>query len=429
MMPDRYDELRKRLLVPQPIAQEEDSQIDYNQAVDDSGMPIEKTPVPVAPAITPEIRRAMQDKADTNRALSNLIVSAGSALTGFGSGTAAEQSSRFDQSNKYLQNIGTLEADKLKKLKEIKNENGQPEFIAESNAIGMEPYHQIKTAGGLEGGAAKSFTTFDVYRPTTQERFNAVFNTRLGKYQDANGDVIQMEPTDVLKPVANKIIKTEDVGGTVKVKEYNQYDKKPTKEIVTEPGLGPKYGVGTKGQGESIEKGVAEGQKEYQAYSGAIQDIKSATNTIKNGKNARALSAAIYSLVRSVEPKGVLTEQDFSVISGNAYMPTLQQIEDYVAKRFSGNLEEVRASFGGLAEDIQKRLEKRMISIPERFAPGSKQAQDAIKSVIPQDQMKKIKNQDKAKLIQIESEAKKFFGKNKKAYDGFMAKKKQEMGL
>ncbi len=428
MMPDRYDELRKRLLVQRPVAQTEDPQIDYNQAVDDSGMPIEKAPVPIVPPVTPESRRALQDKQDMNRTLSNLIVAAGPSLLGFGRGTAAEQSSRFDQSNKYLQNIGTLEADKLKKLKEIKNESGQPEFIAESNAIGMEPY-QIKTPGGIDGGAAKSFTTFDVYRPTTQERFNVVFNSRIGKYQDANGDSVSMEPTDILKPVANKIIKTEDVGGTVKVKQYNQYDKQPTSQIVTEPGLGPKYGVGTKGQGESIEKGVAEGQKEYQAYSGAIQDIKSATNTIKSGKNARALSAAIYSLVRSVEPKGVLTEQDFSVISGNAYMPTLQQVEDFVAKKFSGNLEEVRASFGGLAEDIQKRLEKRIISIPERFAPGSKQAQDAIKSVIPQDEMKKIKNQDKAKLIQIESEAKKFFGKNKNAYDGFMAKKKQELGL
>jgi hypothetical protein len=441
MMPDRYDELRKRLLLSDQaqIKPQMGEQTQLNEDLIEQVIPDEyiappqeevQAQVSRAPAMSaPESRRASLATEDANRNLANLITAAGSSLTGFMGGTAAEQSSRFSKGNEYLKNIGTLEAARLKGLKEIKNEDGNPEFIAEANAVGMEPYHQVKTLGSGSNGAANSFKLATLYNPNDRSYKSIKHNSRTGGILDLSDNIFIPEEGSIVQPVANKLIKTEDVGGTVTVAPYNQYDKNQTPPVVTKPGLGPKYGVGTKGQGEAIEKGIAEGQKEYQAFSGSIKDIESASRTIKNGNNVRAMSAAIYSLVRSVEPKGVLTEQDFQVISGSSYMPTLQEIEDFLGKKFTGNLEEMRSSFGGLADDIKNRLEQRMESIPSRFAPESKQAQDAIRSVIPQDKIKEGVRVKKAKLIQIETQAKKFFGNDKNAYNGFLNKKKQELGL
>lgn len=324
MMPDRYDELRKRLLVPQPIAQEEDTQVDYNQAVDDSGMPIAKAPVPVAPAITPEIRRAMQDKADTNRALANLAVSAGSALTGFMGGTAAEQSSRFDQSNKYLQNIGTLEADKLKKLKEIKNENGQAEFIAESNAIGMEPYHVPKA--GLSASALVKGVPHKLFNPLTGER--AIVSVGADNLARKIGTTEPMDISNWIQDLGVGTATSTDVFGT---KTQDQYEKGAVnlkKNVKSTQGLGSYMGGIPQKEAESRLKEAGKGKEKVAESLAVVGELEAAEKALRNTNDPMTFSIAVGQALRSVEKR--LSEDEQRRFMGNDYRSVFQNAENYL---------------------------------------------------------------------------------------------------
>ena len=324
MMPDRYDELRKRLLVSQ-----DQPQIDYNQAVDDSGIPIDRVPAQVEPVATPESRRDLQAKADTNRALANAIVAAGSSLTGFMGGTATEQSSRFNQSNKYLQNIASLEADKLKKLKEIKNEAGQPEFIAESNAIGMEPYHApLKPVAGslisgmlMKGQPAKFINkeTGDVIslavgpdnvvrRLGHQEPFDLTdkWVPHEGYSTPSGVDVFGSKTTDIVAKAAPNI----------------KRNAKSTQ------GLGSYMGGIPLEEAKSRLKEAAKGKEKVAESLAIIGELEASEKKLSKTNDAMTFSIGVGQALRTVEKR--LSEDEQKRFMGDSYRSVFQNAENYL---------------------------------------------------------------------------------------------------
>lgn len=362
-------------------------------------------------------------------ALTDMVVGAAPTLLGFLSGNYNRIAMGTDTSNRYLKQ--KAEEDKITSKDLVKvMRNGKPIYLPAKEAVDQEvPAMSL----GKSGGAAKSFTNYDAYDPETGERFPVLFNSREGLYLNPDGTPAKITRSTILKPVAEKIAKTTDVRGTESINLINQYAKNPTRVVKSEPGLGKYYDVGTKGQAENIEKAQGRGQQEYEAISGSIVDASASEKTIRNSNDPRAISAAIYSLVRSVEPKGVLTEQDFQVISGNSFMPTYEEILQFISKKGTGNLGDIKKSYLGLAADIKNRLTVRQESIPSRFGTNQGMgAKNGVESVIPGS--KRVTAKNKAAFIQAKSAAEKRWGPSSDfpkpdILNKFLQQKKTELGI
>lgn len=377
----------------------------------------------------PRVDKTRQER-QTENAQNDFMVGASQALISLLTGNHNKAVMGFDKGNKYVQDRRNEDRTDLKTLVKT-NQNGKPIYTPSIEAADMEAYNAPSKAAG-SNGAANSFQLTQAYDPATDTYSTIRFNTRTGEAADASGNIVTLPKGIVVKPVAPKIYKTEDVQGTVSNKEKNPYASKP-KAFDTTAGLGKYYDVGTQGQGKNIEESQGRGQKESEDITGSIVDASSAENTIKNSNDPRAISAAIYSLVRSVEPKGVLTEQDFQVISGNSFLPTLDEIQQYISKKGTGNLEQVKKSFLGLSTDIRRRLQQRLDSVPGRFG-GSKNkvTQLGVDKTIPSSQKSSAKN--KAEYIQLESAAKKRWGPTSGVprpdiLNKFLEEKRRELGI
>jgi hypothetical protein len=368
MMPDRYDELRKRLL----IGQQDAPAVDYNQAVDDMGEPIARAVAAEAPPVTPESRRALQDKADMTRNLSNLIVSAGSTLTGFGRGTAAEQSSRFSQGNEYLKNIGNIEAEKLKKLKEIRNEDGDAEFIAESNAIGMEPYHQLKTVQAAKAAKAeqdRQFQPVTIKNKNTDEVLVAVQNGR-GYFDRETG-----EPYDLREwlPFKSPIILREKTvqGGSV-AKAVDPYDTKKTPKISSQRGVGDDFGGVSADQAKGMlgdaRKGKDKSIKAVEAYqnaSAALVDLSVPSLT------AERAAAGIVKIVKATNGERV-SDSDYLNLRGSEFKSYIREVEDWASGKVVGKpSDKAIAAFKEIAGLIMKAKKKEAEAIKNSYTPSN----------------------------------------------------------
>lgn len=316
-MPDRYDELRKRLLVSQDQPQ-----------VDGPIVPNELENISAAPIVTPESRRALQDKADVNRGIANLIVAAGPSLLGFTGGTAAEQSSRFDQSNKYLQNIGSLEAEKLKKLREIKNEAGTPEFIAESNAIGMEPYHIPKTtaksaaAGMLMKGQPAKFinkSTGDVISLAVGPD-NVV--RRLGHVEpfDLTDEWVPHE--GFTTPSGTDVFGTKTTDLVAKAAPNIKKNAKSTQ------GLGSYMGGIPQEEAKSRLKESAKGKEKVAESLSIVGELEASEKKLRETNDPMTFSIGVGQALRTVEKR--LSEDEQKRFMGNDYRSIFQNAENYM---------------------------------------------------------------------------------------------------
>lgn len=359
----------------------------------------------------------------------DLWVGASNALLGMLTGNHNRTVMGFDKGNKYVADRRAEDRKDLSSLVKT-NQGGKPIYTPTIEAADMEAYVAPSKVGA--NGAAGSFQLAQIYDPISDKYLSVKHNSRSGELQDLNGNPYTAPQGAVIKPVAPRLYKTEDIGGTVTNKEKNPYKPGP-KSFDSTGGLGPFYNVPTVGQGKNIESAQERGQKESEAISGSIVDAKSSEDTIRNSSDPRAISAAIYSLVRSVEPKGVLTEQDFQVISGNSFLPTLEEINQFIAKKGTGELSGVKASYLGLAKDIRKRLQIRLDSVPSRFGPtGNLKAKKGIENTVPKARKATVKN--KAAYIQAETAAKRRWGPKSgtprpELLENYLEQKKMDLGI
>jgi len=376
----------------------------------------------------PRIAKPRQERQADN-VQADMMVGASQALLGLLSGNHNRTVMGFNKANKYVSDRRTEDRKDLSTLVKT-NQGGKPVYTPSIEAADMEAYVAPSKVGA--NGAAGSFQLAQLYDPATDTYSSIKHNSRTGEILDLSNAPITPPPGVIVRPVAPRTYNKEDVQGNKTYSEKSPYKAAP-KPFDSSQGTGSYYGVGTKGQAENLEKAQERGQKESEAISGSIVDAKAAEDTIKNSNDPRAISAAIYSLTRSVEPKGVLTEQDFQVISGNSFMPTLEEINQFISKKGTGELSGVKASYLGLAKNIRERLQKRLDSVPSRFgANQTPAAKKGVENTIPKSRAGSAKN--KAAYIQAKSAAERRWGPKSgtprpDVLEKYLEQKKMDLGI
>lgn len=297
------------------------------------------------------------------------IARAGTALANSIAGLGASADVRSQQNKEIAGYLKATEPEPIKDLKTI-DVDGKPVFMDIPNARFEQAYQAPKASSGGKG----SYQAIQYYDPKTKKYGSYKFNTGTG----------ELEPIDVIvRPVADKLFSTTDVQGTEKQKTYNQYDKNPVATVDTEAGLGTHYKVATKGQAETIEKGVQKGQEEMQKTSDSLFEVKQAKNTLSTTKDPRVAASAIYEMVRNVEPKGVLTDADFVNITGTDKRTFYANLQDIISAKITGDISSVTKSYIPMVEKLEKKLSNKIKTVGTRYAPSSEQGQGAFKNVTP----------------------------------------------
>ena len=425
-MPDRFDELarRKKLEQLKPAMGE--------QTVLDESVP-EAMDVPSeVPVEAPTEEAAPQEKEwYQNRQVADALVGATPTLINLLTGASANHTVRgIDQANAYLKNRATQDLP-TKDNTFVEDVDGKPVIGMRVDSVGKTPYYQPKTIPGAatsSKGSASNFVVYDMFDPATNTSTGVTFNGRTNEWHLANGERFTPEPQVIFKKKADKLFNTEDVQGTKKEFAYNEAmpEGKKLKGIYKEPGKGTTYGKNvTKGQADLIEKGMEEGQKENQKASSQLVEVNDVVKTLQTSKDPRVVASSIYGLIRNVESKGVLTDDDFKNISGEKYESFKTRMQRMIDTQAFGDIEKLRNSYIGLAQKIQKRLQDKQRSIPGVYSPSTKKGQDAFKNITPEIAGAKTPKDEYAEIVKRANVV--FKDQNKKVR--FLEMKRKELGL
>ena len=296
------------------------------------------------------------------------IARAGTALVNSIAGLGASADVRAQQNKEIAGYLKATEPEPIKDLKTI-DVDGKPVFMDIPNARFEQAYQAPKASGG-----SRSYQIMPYYDPNNKKRGSLQLNTATGEREIFDF---------IVRPVADKLFSTTDVQGTEKQKTYNQYDKNPVATVDTEAGLGKHYKVATKGQAETIEKGVQKGQEEMQKASDSLFDVKQSKNTLSTTKDPRVAASTIYELIRNVESKGILTDKDIVSISGSDKRTFYANLQDIIDSKISGDITSIAKSYIPMVEKLEKKLNEKIKTTGTRYAPSSVQGQDAFKNVTP----------------------------------------------
>ena len=302
---------------------------------------------------------------------------AGAAPTLFGFLFGPQQSERaIAQTQKFYA------AGKPSKLVPIVGENGDAIYETPEGAIGEKVYQKPTKMSQMSSGKwlpGKSWI----------KDANGVELLTDTLTNNASGEIVNAITKDPIKDgrsyVAAKTYLTEGLSGgkSASIIDPSLKDNAVMNREPLERGLGDFYGVKTKGQGQTIEKGFEEGQKQSQLLASSLVDVKSAKDTLITSKDPRAVAQAVYGMVRSVETKGVLTDQDFENITGSNMKSYIDNLKYKIDTKAFGDVEELRNSYMNLANEIEKKASNKLGALSRTYAPPTKQAQAGFKSVVP----------------------------------------------
>lgn len=272
-------------------------------------------------------------------------------------------------------------AGKPSKLVPVVGEGGKPIYETPEGALGQEVY-QKPSAGLSTTGKWLPGKTWIKDESGTEQLTDTLTNNVSGAVINA----ITKEPIQSARSyITPKTYLTEGLAGqrNVKVIDPSLRGKGMINNEQVEPGLGQFYGVKTKGQAQTIEKGFQKGQEESQALASNLVDIQSAKSILRTSKDARQVAQAVYGMVRSVESKGVLTDQDFANITGSDMKSYLDNLEYKIKTRAFGDIDALRNSYLKLADSIEKKASNKLATLSKIYAPKTKIAQESFKGVVP----------------------------------------------
>lgn len=426
MMPDRFDELarRKKLEQLKPAMGE--------QTVLDEPAP-EVMDVPSEVPVEAPTEEAIPQEKEwyQNRQVADALVGATPTLINLLTGASANHTVRgFDQANAYLKNRATQDLP-TKDNTFVEDVDGKPVIGMRVDSVGKQAFYQPKTIPGAAAGSkgsAGNFVVYDMFDPATNTSVGVTFSGRDNKWFDNAGSEFTPPPQAIFKKKADKMFSTEDTQGTKKGFVYNEAapEGKKVKPIHVEPGKGTKYGKDvTKGQADIIEKGMEEGQKENQKVATQLVEVNDVVKTLQTSKDPRIVASSIYGLIRNVESKGVLTDDDFKNISGEKYESFKTRMQRMIDTQAFGDIEKLRNSYIGLAQKIQKRLQDKQRSIPGVYSPSTKKGQDAFKNITPEIAGAKTPKDEYAEIVKRANVV--FKDQNKKVR--FLEMKRKELGL
>lgn len=383
-------------------------------------------------AANPQDRIKETQLAERNASLGDAAVAAVPTLMNLlGKGSSIEQANRITDANKYLQNRGAANAAELKDIKTISNEIGEPEFIKAEDSIGMKAYEAPKagkTAADLAGHVHSAQKVFNV--DTAERGLKVLYKNGTSKIINSTGEEStggKWEPD-----LGVGVVTSEDMYGSKKTKQWNKNTPTGDKKIVTQqPGYGSTQGVPTEGI-KQAEKSLDEHNKRIGDLELKRSDLQSSLSIMSNpNATPTELTAARESLIRSISTEPRLTDNDVARAMGNDFRSLYAQLRNSISNKAYGDMSpEQRSEFlksaktliskidSGIGRSHQKMMEE------SSTVPGGKNYLE--KKTKTQVQKSKAKQ---AELIEMKNKAKKFFGNNVDAYNKFIAKKQEELGI
>lgn len=432
MMPDRYDEIKKRAATKKII---EYVNPDLNmQPIDvEASAPIQPYNPEPAPIIQPE-----KNQSTDLSFLPDLAASAGPGLLALLGGASPKiVSEQFDKGNRYAQGRGTQEEITKDKIMQI-DVNGEPQNILARDAVGKKPFIPGKTITGSTSGTGGNVQSARSYSNKKTGEIVDVYLSRNGLIYRAGDNEATGKPisADVLASeyVPFKGFATANIENAFGDKTVTQMQRTNPSQKVTvggAKGYGSMVGVPTEGI-KQTEKSLDEHNKRVGDLELKASDLKSSIAILEN-KDATPteLTAARESLIRSISTEPRLTDEDVARAMGNDFRSLYSQFKNAVKNRGLGEMNpEQRAEFiksaktliAKMDQGVQRSYEK-MIGESETV-PGGKQYLEKKNPALS----KKLKKST-AEMEKIKQAAKKAFGNDIDGYNSFIDKKSLELGL
>lgn len=333
MMPDRYDELKKRKLLEEAMPSQEEP-VDYSE-----GDTIEQKLLnsPQEKQLTGSDERIYNTKElDRNKAYGDLAVAATPYLMSLfnSSGSAPEIANRYASANKYLQNRALADQVHKKELVSISNEEGSPEYVRAEDALGMEPYYQPK--GSVASSLVKG-VPHKMFNPITGER--AIISVGNDNIARRIGSPDPMDISHWIQDLGVGSATGTDISGT---KTQEQYEKGapelPKKQIKSTTGLGAHMGVGTKIEAETRIKEAQKGMEKSAESEKNLANLDIAEQTVKRTKDPMVFAIVVGKALRTIEKR--LSDKEQDTFMGGKYKSFALQAREIGSGKFKGEIPE-----------------------------------------------------------------------------------------
>jgi hypothetical protein len=418
MMPDRYDEIKKRLAV---------GQIKPEFQFDGQNLPITDYPEEQLEEPTRELAETSEAKEEyqgmdgqSAMYLGDAVASAGPALLSLlGGGSAAVVSGLFDKGNKYAQSRGAQE-EITKANTSVIDVDGQPVNIRSRDAIGKKPYYQSKLGGKAFADPSSIQKTERVYDRAT-DSFKIMGITRGGQVVD-----LGLEPSMGVGSASGT-----DVLGSKSTVQYNKNDPSKKTPIKTTPGYGTLTGTPVQTQ-KDVNKLADKYAKDTDILETKKNELNNAVSIFSNPKaTPTELTAAREALIRSVTAETRLTDNDVERALGNDFRTLLAQIGSSLSNKGFGEMSDAqKADFLTAAKTLSNRLENGLnfaYNKSKQRASALPGGKEAFEAQTPE-RTKSAKTAE-AELIKVQMQAEKKYGKGTPAFEQFMQFYKSKKGI
>lgn len=358
MMPDRYDEIRKRKML-------EDSQVMDLEPLD---MPYDLPALATEPEVEPT-RKPASEGMDGQSAmyLGDAVASAGPALLSlFGGGSPAVVSSLFDKGNQYAQKRGAQE-EITKANTSVIDRDGQPLNIRSRDAIGEKPYYQTKLGLGMGANGVRQFQPLTLKNVKTNEIVVARQNAN--GYFDAEGVPYDMKTWLPFK--TEDLIREKTVQGGSSVTARDKYTGKLNK-VTSKAGIGDVMGGVSKEEAvsgiKSAEKAKEKSYKQLEAIEGARRSI-----TILDKPNLTPEEAAsgIFAIIKANNGER-LSDSDYAMARGTEFKSLLRQFEDWSDGKILGQINpKIIQAYKEVAKSTIEAKQRELRGTKSHFVPDA----------------------------------------------------------
>lgn len=382
MMPDRYDELRKRAATLGVVPSDPNSpiQISQNKTGDprldmdtieleapykgEDNSIKEYNPEPAQPTISQ--RNAGMDPSSAMY-LGDLAASAGPGLLSlFGGGSPAVVSNLMDKGNTYAMNRGTQEEITKKNLSVVADEDGNPIYTRTRDALGQEPYFQPKGVAANQPRRFQPIILKNVNKDSPDfKKIKGATQTSEG-YFDQDGNKLNLNEWLPFKP--DDLIKQRTVQGGSVVQSRDKYSGS-TAPVAGQRGLGDTMGGVSKEQAQAMLKDASKSKTEKAKRIGDVENLKRIRDTLSVDSQPEEVAQGIEKLKRLAGGENRLSDIESQVFGGDKYKTYFTQAKEWASGKIGGRPNpRVVEAYKEIAQRIIDQKSAEMGAIQKNYA-------------------------------------------------------------
>jgi len=434
MMPDRYDEIKKRAATKK-IVEYVNPELNMEPIALEATPPIEPYQPQQAEQVQPTERAPSSDLSF----LPDLAASAGPGILALLGGASSNVvSQHFDRGNKYAQSRGAQEEVTKDKIMQV-DDNGLPLNVLARDAVGRRPF--IEPKAGAPGSSGASGGNVQSARSYSNKKTGEIVDVYLAR----NGLIYRAGDNEATgKPIPADVLATEYVPfkGFATANIENAFgDKSVTQMQRTNPAQKVTV-AGAKGYGSMVgvpEEGIKQTEKSLDEHNKRVGDLELKAGDLKSSisilENPTAtpteLTAARESLIRAISTEPRLTDEDVARAMGNDFRSLYSQFRNALKNKAFGEMSPVqRQEFIKSAKTLIKKIDQGVQRSYEKMmgesatVPGGK---SYLEKKTPE--LSKKSKKATAEIEKIKQAAKKAFGNDIDGYNSFIEKKSLELGL